>query len=218
MRIKICGITDPKQGQAIADYGATDLGFICVKSSPRYIRPLEIQHIVEQLPARVGKVGVFAGLSLLEVSQITEKAHLTAIQLHGNETPEFCQELRQKLSDIEIIKAFRVKNADSLAQLSVYSDFVDTILLDAYHPQQLGGTGKTIDWSTLNTRIPDLRWFLAGGLSPDNITEALSYVKPDGIDLSSGVERSPGNKDLTKVVKLLQVLKSIGLETLKSSN
>ena len=206
MRIKICGITYAKEGQAIADYGATDLGFICVESSPRYIRPLEIQYIVEQLPARVGKVGVFAGLGLLEVAQVSEEAHLTAVQLHGNESPEFCQELRQKLPDIEIIKAFRLKNADSLTELPLYRDCVDTILLDAYHPQQLGGTGKTLDWSTLSAHIPALPWFLAGGLSPENITQALSYVQPDGIDLSSGVERSPGNKDLTKVAQLFQVL------------
>ena len=209
MRIKICGITDPKQGQAIADSGATDLGFICVASSPRYISPSEIQGIVKQLPARVGKVGVFAGANLSEVVQVTKKAHLTTVQLHGNETPEFCQEFRQKLPNIEIIKAFRLKNADSLSQLAAYSECVDTILLDAYHPQQLGGTGKTLDWSTLKANIPALPWFLAGGLSPDNITQALSYVKPDGIDLSSGVERSPGNKDLTKVAKLFQVLSQL---------
>ena len=206
MRIKICGITHAKQGQAIADYGATDLGFICVQSSPRYIRPLEIQRIVEQLPARVSKVGVFAGLGLSAVVEVTEKAYLTAVQLHGNEPPEFCQEFKQNLPSIEIIKAFRLKTADSLTALSLYRDCVDTILLDAYHPQQLGGTGKTLDWSTLSAHIPDLPWFLAGGLSPENITQALSYVKPDGIDLSSGVERSPGNKDLTKVAKLFQVL------------
>ncbi len=108
--------------------------------------------------------------------------------------------------DIELIKAFRIKTAASLQDVAGYLNQVDTLLLDAYHPQMLGGTGHTIDWQDLEQFNPSLPWLLAGGLTPNNINDALSRLKPDGIDLSSGVERSPGDKDLTKVTQLFQQL------------
>ena len=95
-----------------------------------------------------------------------------------------------------------------LEQAANYAKYVDTLLLDAYHPQQLGGTGQTLDWQMLQQFSPSCPWFLAGGLTPDNIVAALSQVKPDGIDLSSGVELKPGDKDLTKVAKLFEKLGS----------
>lgn len=206
MRVKICGITQPGQGRAIAKLGATDLGFICVPSSPRYVTPSQIQAVVRQLPPATGKIGVFAGAVPEEICRAVEIAQLTGVQLHGGEPPEFCQELRQLLPTVELIKAFRLKNAQSLAELAVYYSAIDTLLLDAYHPQQLGGTGKTLNWQALQQFSPPLPWLLAGGLAPDNVLEALSYLHPSGIDLSSGVERSPGDKDLLKVARLFQQL------------
>ena len=129
------------------------------------------------------------------------------MQLHGEESPDFCRQLRKLLPNkIEIIKAFRIKTAQSLEDLDCYQDVVDTFLLDAYHPQMLGGTGKTLDWQDLEEFKPAKPWMLAGGLTPDNILDALGRLQPDGIDLSSGVERSPGDKDLDKVALLFEEL------------
>lgn len=210
MRIKICGITKPQQGREIASLGATALGFICVKTSPRYVDVARIRAVVEQVPSDTDKIGVFANAPIQEITQIAVNSGLTGIQLHGDEPPEFCQELRENLSDMEIIKALRIKASDDLNRVDVYLEKVNTLLLDAYHPQQLGGTGKKIDWQTLKQFNPGLPWFLAGGLTPDNISEALALIKPSGIDLSSGVERSPGDKDLDKVAKLFEKLGNRG--------
>lgn len=209
MRVKICGITKPEQGKAIATLGATALGFICVPDSPRYVRPEQILAVVEHLPENIDRIGVFANASLEEICQTVAAAELTGVQLHGDESPEFCHALRSLLPNVEIIKALRVRSLQALAQTDVYTDSVDTLLLDAYHPQQLGGTGKTLDWGTLRQFQPTSPWLLAGGLTPDNILEALNHVHPNGIDLSSGVERAPGDKDLTKVAQLFEQLKTI---------
>lgn len=207
MRVKICGITQTKQGQEIAALGASSVGFICVEQSPRYVAPAKIRAIADNLPGEIDKVGVFANHSLAEITYVVEQAHLTAVQLHGQESPEFCLQLRQAVApDIELIKAFRIKSAQSLESTATYVDCVNTLLLDAYHPQMLGGTGKTINWQDLAQFKPNLPWMLAGGLTSDNIKEALARLQPDGIDLSSGVERSPGDKDLEKVAQLFRVI------------
>jgi phosphoribosylanthranilate isomerase len=206
MRIKICGIKTLEQAQAIATYGATALGFICVSNSPRYVNSEQIKQIVDGLPENIDKIGVFANESVEKIVLISQTSGLTGVQLHAEESPELCQELRQELTKIEIIKALRIRNLDDLENAVNYTNYVDTLLLDAYHPQQLGGTGQTLDWNLLQNFNPGCPWFLAGGLTPDNIIDALNQVKPDGIDLSSGVEIAPGNKDLDKVVRLFEKL------------
>ncbi|MBD2455905.1 phosphoribosylanthranilate isomerase [Nostoc sp. FACHB-87] len=208
MRVKICGITQPKQATAIASLGATALGFICVPSSPRYVTATQIRAVVTQLPDNIDKIGVFANADIQEINQIVQDGGLTGVQLHGDESPEFCYQLRQNLPHVEILKAMRIRSLDHLEPAAIYAQHVDTLLLDAYHPQQLGGTGKTLDWAMLEKFHPGTPWFLAGGLTPANILEALSLVNPDGIDLSSGVEIQPGNKDLNKVAELFQKLAS----------
>lgn len=206
MRVKICGITQPAQALAIAKLGATALGFICVRPSPRYVSASQIQEIVKVLPPEIDRIGVFADASVEEIQQIVAEAGLSGVQLHGDESPYFCQELRQYLGQVELIKALRLKNPDSLAQVAGYARRVDTLLLDAYHPQLPGGTGKTLNWEILAEFRPPLPWLLAGGLTPENVLQALAKLQPDGIDLSSGVERSPGDKDLDKVAQLFQRL------------
>ncbi|WGV27522.1 phosphoribosylanthranilate isomerase [Halotia branconii] len=208
MRVKICGITQPQQSIAIATLGATALGFICVPTSPRYVTTLQIQAAVAQLPENIDKIGVFANSGISEVSQIVIDSGLTGVQLHGDESPEFCYQLRQSLPQVEILKALRIGNLEALEQANNYTNCVDTLLLDTYHPQQLGGTGQTLDWQMLQEFRPSCPWFLAGGLTPDNILTALSQVNPNGIDLSSGVELKPGDKDLDKVTLLFQKLAS----------
>ncbi len=211
MRIKICGITKTEHGKAIAALGATTLGFICVDRSPRYVTPQQIALITEHLPGHVERIGVFANAREQEIVSTVTEANLTGVQLHGDETLQFCQSLRKLLpSNIELIKALRIKNFDSLTNAQIYYSVVDTILLDAYHPQLLGGTGTTLNWQDLASFHPPLPWLLAGGLTPDNILEALGKVNPQGIDLSSGVERSPGDKDLDKVKQLFTQLDLLG--------
>ena len=208
MRVKICGITKPEQAVAIANLGATALGFICFPKSPRYISPEKIEEICRQLPKKIAKIGVFVNANSQEIVERVN-AGLTGVQLHGEENPAFCQELRQLLPEIELLKALRIKTTESLALADTYAHCVDTLLLDAYHPQLAGGTGKTLDWNALKQFRPPLPWLLAGGLTPDNILEALEELNPDGIDLSSGVEIAPGDKDLAKVMLLFKRLAQV---------
>ena len=207
IRVKICGLTQTQQALDIAKLGANSIGFICVERSPRYLTPEKIKAIAISLSSNIDKVGVFADHSTAEIAAVVKTARLTSVQLHGTESPDFCRQLRQVIpSDIELIKAFRIKTAASLNDTKAYSDCVDTLLLDAYDPQMLGGTGKTIDWQDLKQFEPTLPWLLAGGLTPNNINDALGRLQPNGIDLSSGVERSPGDKDLSKVKQLFEQL------------
>jgi phosphoribosylanthranilate isomerase len=213
LRIKICGITQPTQGRAIATLGATALGFICVPASPRYVAPEQIRAVVDQLPIApatgqptVDRVGVFVNCALAEIRHIVALGHLNAIQLHGTESPDFCFQVRSALPGIEIIKALRIHGPEALKQADFYAGWVDTLLLDAYHPTQAGGTGTTLDWHQLKNFRPSCPWLLAGGLNPDNVLAALALVKPDGIDLCSGVENAPGDKNLEQVAQLFRQL------------
>lgn len=209
MRVKICGLTRVDQAVAIAELGATDIGFICVQKSPRYITPENIKPIVLALPKKVGKVGVFANQTVEEITAIARTSYLTTIQLHSDESPQFCEQVRELLSDLEIIKALRVRDRQTLETAKEYEAVVDALLLDAYHPEQLGGTGHTINWQDLQTFKPSIPWLLAGGLKPENIQQALMQLQPNGIDLSSGVEDAPGQKNLDTVTKLMEAIAGI---------
>jgi phosphoribosylanthranilate isomerase len=180
-----------------------------VPASPRYVTPLQIQAVTQVLPESVARIGVFMDEDLETIAQVVTIGSLTGIQLHGGESIEFCRELRDRLPQVELIKAFRVRTDWELEMAAAYAPDVDWLLLDAYHPEMGGGTGKTLDWNTLQTFQPSKPWFLAGGLRPDNIRTALGLVHPQGIDLSSGVEISPGNKDLAAVRQLLTQLSAI---------
>ena len=218
MRIKICGITQPGQGVAIAHLGATALGFICVSQSPRYVTPTQIQAITQplldpaQFPRPVDRVGVFANASLATIRETAMIGKLSSIQLHGDESLKFCQDVKAALPHLEVIKAFRIRDAAALQRPYDYATVVDTILIDAYHPTILGGTGHTVDWTLLQNFSPSCPWFLAGGLKPETVEEAIAQVHPNGIDVSSGVEHSPGHKDLAKVQHLLERIQSLQLE------
>ncbi len=214
LRVKICGITRPDQAQAIARLGATDLGFICVESSPRFVTPEQIGTIAAALAAEpepsseVKRIGVFVNAPFSVVARTIQVGRLSGVQLHGEESPEFCQQLQQQFPRIEQIKALRIRSLEALSQAEIYASIVDTLLLDAYHPQLAGGTGQTLDWPSLRRFQPQCPWLLAGGLTPDNVLTALAQIHPQGIDLSSGVERAPGDKDLAKVALLFQRLRA----------
>lgn len=221
MQIKVCGITQADQGQAIAQLGVSSLGFMCVRQSPRYITAEQIRAIVDRLPVsnagrEVDRVGVFVDAPVAEIQQVVAIANLNGVQLHGSESPQFCQQIREAMPNLTLIKAFRVRDAATLAQTEQYQTGVDALLLDAYnpaatHPGQYGGSGHKIAWEILREFRPACPWFLAGGITPANLHEALKQVQPDGIDVSSGVEFAPGHKDLEKVAALITELQRIKL-------
>ena len=214
MQVKICGITKVEQGMAIAQLGANALGYICVEKSPRYVEVSAIAPITQAVKAEFPDVehfGVFANAPLSEIITKAKTAGLSVIQLHGDETPATCKLLRDALTlsdlpKVKLVKAIRVRTNEDMHKALSYEPVVDYLLLDAYHPDQLGGTGKTLDWASLKAFAPSVPWFLAGGLNPENVATAMEQLSPDGIDLSSGVERSPGDKDLKKVHQLFKRL------------
>jgi phosphoribosylanthranilate isomerase len=205
LRVKICGITQADQAVAIAQMGADTLGFICVPTSPRYVAPECIGLISAQLNDSgnsVKRIGVFADTALEHIIQTTQVGNLTGLQLHGSESPEFCGAVREALPHLELIKALKVKSPETLASVGTYQHLVDALLLDAYSPDLLGGTGIAWDWTMLQGIEFPVPWLLAGGLTPENIDTAIAILHPPGIDLSSGVERAPGDKDLERVQQL----------------
>lgn len=215
MRVKICGIRKPDQGRAIAQLGATALGFICVAQSPRYVTPAEIRTVVDALPMNgagmptVDRVGVFVDAAIETIQKAVEEGKLNGVQLHGRESLDFCQKLRKVLPGVEIIKAFRIRTLATLLDIPTFQDDVDSFLLDAYHPHLMGGTGKTLNWTDIQAFRSDRPWFLAGGLTPDNVSAAITLLHPNGLDLSSGVEVSPGDKDLIKVKALFHAISGV---------
>ena len=212
MHVKICGITKPDQAVAIAQLGADSLGYICVESSPRFVTSSQVAAITTNTKdIKVNHVGVFLDADIDQISKYIDLANLNSIQLHGSESPEFCQELKVKFPQIKLIKAFRVKNHQVLCQALTYTSYVDVLLLDGYDPNFAGGTGKTIDWLMLKNFRPSCDWWLAGGLSAQNVEMAIAQLKPDGIDVSSGVEKSPGDKNLSQVQDLITWVNSLPL-------
>ncbi|MGK7913828.1 MAG: phosphoribosylanthranilate isomerase [Synechococcus sp.] len=211
MFVKICGITQVEQGRAIADAmlqhglaGQCAIGFICVTQSKRYVSAEHIRPIVLALPKQVQAIGVFVNESSERICDIVQRCGLSGVQLHGDESVDDCQALRDLLPTTKLIKALRLQQASDLDLLATYGDVVDAFLIDAYHSQQAGGTGLKADWTLLHDFHPQRPWLLAGGLTPKNVREAIAALAPDGVDLSSGVEVQPGIKDLAKVEQLLK--------------
>ncbi len=205
-KVKICGITNLEDALLSAKFGADALGFNFYKKSPRYILPEKAREIIEQLPKEILKVGVFVNESLEKIAEIAEIAKLDALQLHGEETPAFAKELKLK-TNLEIIKAFRVSPAFKPEDVLQYE--VDAILLDAYNPQEHGGTGETFDWE-IAKKVQEIfpKMYLAGGLSANNISEAIEKVKPFAVDACSLLEFPKAKKDLKKVSSFIERAKS----------
>ena len=205
VRVKICGITNRGDADAAVEYGADALGFIFYAASSRFIELKAAAEIIGALPPFVAKVGVFVDASLDEILRTTRACGIGVAQLHGNETPEFCNEVGA--SGLEVIKAFRVKDEASLAALETYR--TQGVLLDSYVPGQLGGTGEVFNWNlALRAKEFGRPIILAGGLTPENVAQAVESVHPYGVDVSSGVEASPGKKDLQKVRAFIDSAKS----------
>ncbi|HYT60482.1 MAG TPA: phosphoribosylanthranilate isomerase [Haliangiales bacterium] len=194
VRVKICGITNPADALAAVEAGADALGFMLYEKSPRHVPVKAAAEIIRRLPPFVAKVGVFVNATEKAVLKTVSVCGLDTLQFHGDETPEFCQ----KFPPLKVYKAFRIRNLESLQSLSAYE--TDAWLLDSFLPDTLGGTGATFnwDWAVEATKL-GRPIILAGGLTPENVTGAVRNLRPYAVDVSSGVESSPGKKDHAKI-------------------
>jgi phosphoribosylanthranilate isomerase len=205
VQIKICGITRFEDAQMAVEAGADALGFVFYPPSPRCVTPEQAAQIIQQLPPFVTTVGLFVDVPLDTVHDIALHCRLDRVQLHGRETPEFCSRVKRP-----VIKAFRIKNADSLSDLPEYR--VAAYLLDAYVEGALpGGTGASFTWELASHAKPFGPVILAGGLTPENIAAAVARIHPYGVDVSTGVECAPGIKDHQKVREFIQRAKAAAL-------
>jgi phosphoribosylanthranilate isomerase len=193
VKVKICGITNVDDAIAAVDFGADALGFVFFEGSPRRISYKDAAAIIKKLPSFLTSVGVFVDDTPERIEEITSRTGIDVIQLHGNEPPDMCRLSRR------VIKAIRVKSLESLDPLIHFKDKVSAFLLDTFTPDVFGGTGLIFNWDIAAYAKQYGRIILAGGLTPDNIAEAITRVRPYGVDVSSGVESEKGKKDRNKM-------------------
>lgn len=206
-KVKICGLTTLEDARyasgALADY----LGFIFYDGSPRYVEPAKAGAIINWIEGPE-KVGVFVNQPLDDVNSIARQTGIDLVQLHGNESPEYCG-----LVDLPVIKAFNVSSETTSDQLKTelqrYDSVIEYSLFDTKSDGLWGGTGKTFDWSILNDLTKNKPFFLSGGLNSGNIKQAIETVNPAVVDLSSGLEESPGLKDFDKVEQFFDLMREI---------
>ncbi|MFH0732669.1 MAG: phosphoribosylanthranilate isomerase [Candidatus Omnitrophota bacterium] len=202
VKVKVCGITNLDDAQAATGMGADMLGFVFYKKSPRYISPKRALDIISNLPQHVEKVALFVNEKEENVRAILNQIkEIGILQFHGEETPQYCGSFNKA-----VIKAVRVKDAQSIKALSLYE--VNYFLLDAFKEDAYGGTGEKFNWELAKEaksyKIPII---LSGGLNPENVEEAIRVVEPFMVDVSSGVEISPGKKDPELIKKFMEVVK-----------
>lgn len=190
--VKICGITNLKDALMSVRFGADALGFNFFNQSSRYMTSRSARNIIDMLPDGIESVGVFVNEPIDSVVKTAKEARLSTLQLHGEETPDYAAQLN-KMTGLPIIKAFCISPDFHLASVSQYQ--VDAVLLDAYSPNQRGGTGRTFDWQ-IAREVRDIfsKMYLAGGLSTGNVKSAVASVFPFAVDACSSLESSPGNK------------------------
>lgn len=193
-RIKVCGMREMAEVAAVVAAGVDAIGLIFVEQSPRYIDPERAREIVKSLPPFVDAVGVFVDQEAAVVNEIVRYCGLTKVQLHGTESPAYCAEIACR-----VMKVFRVRESLTSADLAPYADEVSGFLFDTFHEKAAGGTGQTFDWRLLEKLSPPRPVVLAGGLTPENVGEAIRQVRPFAVDFNSGVEFEPGRKNLDKV-------------------
>jgi phosphoribosylanthranilate isomerase len=194
VKIKICGITNLEDALLAAELGAHALGFIFYPKSPRKVAPETAREIIAQLPPFVASVGVFVDEDAAVVEDLAAKVRLDWVQLHGQESPEYCRSLGRK-----VIKVFRIKDENSLRLLADYQGAAQAMLLDTYKKGQVGGTGEVFDWHLAREAKPYGRIILAGGLTPANVAQAIEVAQPAAVDAASGTEAAPGKKDPAKL-------------------
>ncbi len=205
-KVKICGTTNAEDAAAAVEAGADAVGFVFYRKSPRYVDPSVVKHIVASLPPLVTPVGVFVNEEVATVRAIMDSCGLALAQLHGDEAAAYCQELGRP-----VMKAIRLKNRGSFLALAEFQGRagVRGFVLDAFSEQAYGGTGEVTDWELAAEAAKTATVLLAGGLTPDNVAEAIRAVCPYGVDVSSGVESAPGKKDHGKLRAFLQAVRVV---------
>ena len=209
--VKICGLTSEEQAIQVAKLGANAIGIISVEESPRYVSAeikKKIFKTLESLYPKIDRVSVVQNCPIdLIIKNFLGSPSETIIQLHGDEDINYCKNIREKIPNIGIWKAFRIKTEKDLDKIRPFEDYVDAILLDSWNEKTYGGSGKKIKSIYLKNLHFSKPWWLAGGISIKWIDEILTEIKPDGLDISSSIEISPGLKDLKKTGDVIKYLK-----------
>jgi phosphoribosylanthranilate isomerase len=206
VKIKICGITNVDDAKVAVAAGADALGFVLYRKSPRFVETAVVKRIVAGLPPFVMPVGVFVNEELSLVRALMDDCGLALAQLHGDETASYCQDLGRP-----VLKAIRLKDRGTFLTLAEFKGraSVRGLLIDAFSNQAYGGTGQTVDWTLAQEAARSTPVVLAGGLTPANVAEGIIRVRPYGVDVSSGVELSPGKKDHDKVKAFIEAARLV---------
>ena len=209
--VKICGITSIEQAVQVAELGTNAIGIISVNESPRYISPEKKKEIFKTLKdsyPNIDRVSVVKDSPIDSIiKDFLGEPNENIIQLHGDEDIDYCQKLKQKVPNIFLWKAFRIKNKEDLNKIKPYENFVDAILLDSWNEETYGGSGKRIEQKYLEDISFSKPWWIAGGVSTEWIDVILKNIKPNGIDISSSIETAPGIKDLEKTKQIIKEIK-----------
>ncbi len=209
--VKICGITTIEQAVKVAELGTNAIGIISVDESPRYVSPekkKEIFKTLKNLYPKIDRVSVVKNSPLDSIiKSFLGETSETIIQLHGDEDIDYCQKLKQRIPNVGLWKAFRIKNKEDLEKIKPYENFIDAILLDSWNKETYGGSGIRIEQNYLEDISFSKPWWIAGGVSSDWIDVILEKIKPNGIDISSSVEISPGIKDLEKTKQIIREIR-----------
>ena len=211
--VKICGVTSLDQAIQISELGADAIGIISVKESPRYVSPKKKKEIfknLKHLHPNIERVSVVKNSSIDSIiKNFLGEQNESIIQLHGEESIDYCKKLKLKIPNISVWKAFRIKTKKDLEKVKPYENFIDAILLDSWNKDIYGGSGKrivSVNLEDINFKKP---WWLAGGVSLEWLDEILEKIKPNGIDISSSIENSPGEKDILKVKRIIEEVRKI---------
>ncbi len=211
--VKICGLTSEEQALQVAKLGAHAIGIISVEESPRYVSPeikKKIFKTLESFYPKIHRVSVVQNSPVdLIIKNFLGNPSETIIQLHGDEDIDYCKKIREKIPNIGLWKAFRIKTEKDLDKIQPFENFVDAILLDSWNEKTYGGSGEKINSNYLKNLQFSKPWWLAGGISTEWIDEILIDIKPDGLDISSSIEISPGLKDIQKTEEVFKFLKGI---------
>ena len=200
--VKICGITNLDDALFASEAGADALGFVFYKKSPRYVEPKKAWEIIKRLPPFVTTVGVFADQTEAEIKGIISEANIDVVQLHGEEPPEFCERLNKR-----VIKAIRVRGMENLTEVKTYK--ACALLLDTYDKSLKGGTGRIFNWEIAREAKIFNKIIVAGGLTAENVADAIKVVQPYAVDVSSGVEKEKGVKDHQKIKMFIEKVKKV---------
>ncbi|MEM8832950.1 MAG: phosphoribosylanthranilate isomerase [Pseudomonadota bacterium] len=205
-KVKICGLSTPETITVAIEEKADFIGFVFYEPSPRFVDIETASYLASFVPDSVQKVGLFVNPSMDDLETILNAVPLNTLQLHGDETPEQCAAIKEKF-DLPLIKVFGIENKDDLNAIDAYKDHVDWIMLDAKPEELPGGNGAAFDWSILEGFESPLPWMLAGGLTPENVQDAIHKIKPTAVDVSSGVESEKGVKDADKIRAFIRAVK-----------